>query len=162
MKDLSIQARVYVLVAIFVAVILLFWSLAQVDWGNIWMMLALSGLASLTLILKVVGATERSHYNISFLVYGFAFVLLGPEATVFVILVSNLVEWAWHRYTWYIQCYNIATYIFAVHFAGQVYEKVHPGMHMYGLVGIASVTITKSRKLIPYFYWYCCRVTISP
>lgn len=141
MSVLSLRARIFILITITVAGVLLLYNLTQMDWGNIWMMLVLSALASLTLIFKVIGATDRSHYNVSFLVYGFSFLILGPEATVYVIVVSNLVEWAWHKYVWYIQSYNIATYILATHLAGQIYLLVNPGMQAYGMIGITSVLL---------------------
>jgi diguanylate cyclase (GGDEF)-like protein/putative nucleotidyltransferase with HDIG domain len=124
MKDLSIKAKGYILSSIFFGGALLVWNLFYMSWGEIWMLLALSVIASLTLILKVVGATGRSHYNISFLVYGFTFLLLGPEEAIFVILISNLVEWAWHRYPWYIQSFNIASYVIAMHSAGLMYRHI--------------------------------------
>lgn len=124
MKDLSIKARIYILCTIIIGGVLVLWSLYHLVWAEMWTLIVLSVIASLTLILKVEGATGRSHYNISFLVYGFAFILLGPQEAVFIVLISNLVEWAWHRYPWYIQCFNIATYVFAMHTAGQVYRHI--------------------------------------
>ena len=87
MSELSLKAKIFILFTITLAGVLLLYTLTQMDWGNIWLMLALSVLASLTLIFKVIGATDRSHYNISFLAYGFSFLMLGPEATVFVIFI---------------------------------------------------------------------------
>lgn len=141
MSDLSLKARIFILFTISLAGMLLLYTLTQIDWGDIWMMLALSALASLTLIFKVIGATDRSHYNISFLVYGFSFLILGLEPTIFVIVISNLVEWTWHKYVWYIQSYNIATYILATYIAGQIYLLVNPSMQTYDLIGIASVLL---------------------
>ncbi len=40
--------------------------------------------------------------------------LLGTPAAVFVILVSHLVEWLWHKYPWYIQLFNIGNYALAM------------------------------------------------
>ena len=94
MRNLSIQAKAYILGTIAVGTGLLVWELTNLDWGQIWQLLILGALASLSLILKVQGTTERSHYNISFLVYAFTFVLLGVPAAMFVILFSNLVEWS--------------------------------------------------------------------
>lgn len=141
MKDLSIKARSYILGTIFIGMILLAWSLLRIDWGQIWNLLVLGALASLTLIFKVIGATKRSHYNISFLVYGFTFVLFGWESAILVILISNLVEWAWHRYPWYIQCYNIATYTAAMYLAGLVYIIVSPEKQLFNLIGVTSILL---------------------
>lgn len=77
-------------------------------------------------ILKVQGATNRSHYTLSFLVFGFTLAHLGmPEATL-VILVSNLAEWIWNRPAWYIQLFNISCYVIAAEVAGLIYSAFNP------------------------------------
>ena len=107
MQELSVRARVFIITTILVGLVLLTWSLYQIELENTWMLLVLIAGASISLILKVEGATERSHYNISFLFYAFTFVLFGPYETVLVILVSNVVDWAWHKYQWYIQANDL-------------------------------------------------------
>lgn len=141
MKDLSIKAKSYILGSIFLGVILLTWTIIQIDWGQIWGLVALAALASLSLIFKVIGATERSHYNISFLLYGFTFVLFGWESTILVILISNLVEWVWHRYPWYIQSYNIATYTIAIYFAGLIYSIANPEKQLFSSLVVSSILL---------------------
>lgn len=139
MHELSIKAKIYISITILVGLVLLIWSLIQLDIDNVWILLVLIAGASISLILKVEGATERSHYNISFLIYAFTFVLLGPDATVLVMLVSNLIDWAWHRYLWYIQLFNISTYIIAVQAAGLVYLGINPALYLYSLMGVISI-----------------------
>ncbi len=128
MQELSMKAKIYVFTTILIGLVLLIWSLFHLEPGNTWMLLVLMAGASISLILKVEGATERSHYNISFLIYAFTFVLFGPDATVLVILVSNLIDWAWHKYLWYIQLFNISTYIIAIQAAGLVYLGINPDL----------------------------------
>jgi diguanylate cyclase (GGDEF)-like protein/putative nucleotidyltransferase with HDIG domain len=139
MKDLSIQAKVYVIATILVGLVLLVYSLAQLEWSNAWMVLALITCASVALIFKVEGSTNRSHYNISFLVYAFSFTILGPNPTVLVILVSNLIDWAWHKYPWYIQCFNISSYIFGIQLAGIVYLRFDPNQDINSMQGILAL-----------------------
>ncbi|HSF80666.1 MAG TPA: diguanylate cyclase [Anaerolineales bacterium] len=103
------------------------------------MVLALSVVSSLSLVLKVIDSTDKSHYNISFLVYGFTFLLFGPEAAVVVVLVSNLVEWAWHQYVWYIQSFNIATYVIGMQVAYSAYRWINPGKSYFEVQGVAGV-----------------------
>jgi diguanylate cyclase (GGDEF)-like protein/putative nucleotidyltransferase with HDIG domain len=139
MRKLSAKAKAYILGTIFVGIGLFAWELTNLDWGQIWHLLALGALASLSLILKVQGTTERSHYNISFLVYAFTFVLLGVPAAMFVILFSNLVEWAWHKYPWYIQSFNIANYMIAIQFASWVYLAINPAQGVYNFIGVIGL-----------------------
>ena len=93
---------------------------------GIWSTAILCLLASLALILKVEGPTNRSHYTFSFLVYGFSFTLLGIPETMLVIVVSNLAEWLWNRPPWYIQVFNTSCYIIVVQIAGLVYGWINP------------------------------------
>jgi hypothetical protein len=96
MKELSLPTKLY-LYAIYIAGIGIFaWHLNKIEVSKLWMLMFLCLLASLTLILKVAGATNRSHYTFSFLVYGFTFALYGTSEAILVIVVSNLVEWLWN------------------------------------------------------------------
>lgn len=90
--------------------------------------LAVGALASVAQVLKVEGATNRTSYNAGWLFYGFAFLLLGARAALFVIVVAHLVEWAWHKYPWYIQSFNIASFAIAILWADSVYRLVNPSM----------------------------------
>lgn len=152
MKDLSKKAQLYILGTILTGLALLTLNLQSVDLEDGWMLLVLTGIASLSLIFKVVGSTERSHYNISFLIYAFTFVMFGPEASIWVILLSNLAEWAWHRYPWYIQSFNISTYIIATYLGGVVYERVLIGDSLQSLVGVAAIlAATATFTLVNHF-----------
>ena len=117
MGKLSRTAKTYILTTILIGLGLLVWSLIQMDWQWIWL-LPLAFLASLAQVFKVEGSTHESSYNISWIVYAFTFLELGLPSAVFVIVVSHLVEWARHRYLWYIQCFNIANFIIAIYLAG--------------------------------------------
>jgi diguanylate cyclase (GGDEF)-like protein/putative nucleotidyltransferase with HDIG domain len=111
MKELPQNARIYVLANLFGAALLLIPTFASFAINEIWLILALCLLASLTQVFKVEGSTERSSYNVSWILYGFSLVLLGAPQTLIVILVSHIVEWIWYKYAWVIQTFNIASYI---------------------------------------------------
>ena len=60
--------------------------------------------------------------------YGFAFIALGPGTALFVVVVSHLVEWIWHKYPWYIQTFNIGSHVICpCYLAGLVFGTVQPG-----------------------------------
>jgi diguanylate cyclase (GGDEF)-like protein/putative nucleotidyltransferase with HDIG domain len=141
MKDLSRKARVYIVVTYLCGLLVLGLNLPRLNLSDPWMLLSLSILASLSLIFKVEGATDRLHYNISFLIYSFTFILLGVADTILVILISNLVEWTWHKYPWYIQIFNIASYLVVMHISGMVYEFINPEMTVFSLAGILGTLL---------------------
>ncbi|HSB67218.1 MAG TPA: diguanylate cyclase, partial [Anaerolineales bacterium] len=141
MKSLSLPARFYIVFTILVGSFSLGWNLYHLDREELWTTAVLSVLASLSLILKVEGSTKRSHYNISFVIYAFTFVLLGPEEAILVILIANLAEWAWYRYPWYIPSFNIASHILVLHLSGIIYHWINPGSEIIGWLGVLSILV---------------------
>jgi diguanylate cyclase (GGDEF)-like protein/putative nucleotidyltransferase with HDIG domain len=119
MSELSWKARTFILSTIFVGLGLSVYNLLRVDWHN-YSMLILAGVAAIAQVYKVEGATHKSSHNLGWVVYGFSFMLLGGPATIFIILVAHLVDWAWHKYPWYIQSFNMATFAIAISVAGLV------------------------------------------
>ncbi|MCJ7536049.1 MAG: diguanylate cyclase [Anaerolineales bacterium] len=139
MKDFSWQTKTYIILTI-VTGFAIFASLAlNSDWGNYLSILALSSLASVTLFFKVEGTTNRSHYNISFMVYGFTLALLGVEACIVVIVTSNLVDWAWHKSPWFIQGFNIASFVIVAYLSGFLYQFINPSMSLVSLEGVLGI-----------------------
>ena len=63
---------------------------------------------------KTEGATSRSSFNLSWIVYAAVFVQYGMSAAFVVILVGHLAEWIWYRYPWYVQSFNIASFALVV------------------------------------------------
>lgn len=126
MSQLSLKTRLFLLSMYIVGVLLLVFNLANVRNIDAVALGGLSLLGSVLHILKVEGATNRSHYTISFLVYGFTLIVLGLPEMLVVILVSNLAEWAWNRTDWYIQLFNISCYAAAAQTAGWIYSTINP------------------------------------
>lgn len=117
MSQLSHLTKLYLVGIIAAGGVLLVWQLPLLPTSELVLTVVVSALGALAQVFKVEGPTERSSYNISWVTYGFAFVVLGTPGAIFVILVAHLVEWAKHRYQWYIQCFNIGQFIIAVSLA---------------------------------------------
>jgi hypothetical protein len=143
MKKLSLSSRVYILSTIVIGIGLLTWMAVNLDWAN-WGLYFLAALGALGQTLKVEGPDDKTNYSIAWFVYGFAFIHLGTASALFVIAISHLVEWFWHKYPWYIQSFNIAAHSIPVFLAGLVIgmlgremSPLNPG----NALGIASANL---------------------
>ena len=87
MKEMSIPTRMYLFATYLIGALLFSWNLLNWQTKNPVMLVILCLLASLAMIIKVEGTTNRSHYTFSFIVYGFAFAHLGlprrPSSSLF-------------------------------------------------------------------------------
>ena len=128
MKNLSLLTKVYILSTILLGFVLTVWMVVKLDWANIGLFL-LSALGAVAQILKVEGPTDKTNYSIAWFVYGFAFILFGPLAALFVVVVSHLAEWIWHKYPWYIQSFNIGAHGIPVFLARLVFDARSQEMH---------------------------------
>jgi diguanylate cyclase (GGDEF)-like protein/putative nucleotidyltransferase with HDIG domain len=128
MRALSAQTKLYLIAMYIAGFTILMWNINRMASGQTWQIIALGVLASLSLILKVEGSTNRSHYSFNFLFYGFTFAVLGTAEALLVIVVSNLIEWIWNKPPWYIQLFNTSCYIVVMQLAGLAYALVNPGL----------------------------------
>lgn len=138
MKNLSLLATAYVTSVILIGFGLVLWMLGTLNWVNPGLYL-LAALGAMAQTLKVEGPDARTNYSIAWFVYGFAFIALGPVPALFVVLISHLVEWIWHKYPWYIQSFNIGAHIIPVFLAGLVYEIVSQGTQVLDLASAMGV-----------------------
>lgn len=132
MKNLSGLAKVYILSAILIGLGLIVLAGVKFDWSNIGLYL-LCVLGAVAQTLKVEGPNDKTNYNIAWFVYGFAFLALGPQAALFVVILSHLVEWVWHKYPWYIQSFNIGAHAIPVALAGLVFGTLSRGTRVLDL-----------------------------
>jgi len=144
MKELSLPAKFYMIAIYLLGFGLLLWNALNTTPVDFVMAVALAALASLFLIFKVKGATNRSHYTFSFLIYGFAFVHLSLGETMLVILVSNFVEWAWNQPAWFIRLFNNCCYIAVIAVAHFIYTLINPSGLLSTPLGILSLAISMS------------------
>ncbi len=126
MKNISLTAKVYILLIILIGLGLIAWMAANLNWSNTGLYV-LAALAAAAQTYKAEGPNARTNYNIAWFVYGFAFVAFGLAAALFVIVIAHLVEWAWHKYPWYIQSFNIGNHVVSVFLAGLVFKVVSQG-----------------------------------
>ena len=120
MKELTIPTRLYLLLIYVLGALLISQDMLNLQVNEPLMLVILCILASLALIIKVEGATNRSHYSFSFIIYGFSFAYLGVPQTAIVVLASSLVEFLVNRPPWFIQIFNAACYIIVINAAGFV------------------------------------------
>jgi hypothetical protein len=134
MKNLSIAAKAYILGMILAGLALTGWMAQALNWMNPWLyVVAVFGAVAQTL--KLEGPNARTNYSVAWFVYGFAFVAFGPAAAIFVVVVSHLVEWSWHKYPWYIQSFNIGNHVLAVFVAGLVFGLLDHGAEAMNVSG---------------------------
>ena len=126
MKSFSPSTKFYLLITYAAGILIFVSHINKVNFRDPVLLFGLCVLASLALILKVEGSTNRSHYTFSFLVYGFTFAAFGPTEAFLVIVVSNIVEWIWNKPAWFIQLFNTCCYILVMAAAGLVYQWVNP------------------------------------
>jgi hypothetical protein len=143
MRNLSSAAKAYIIGTILIGLGLIAWKMPGSDWGNMGLYV-LAALGAVAQTLKVEGPNDRTNYSIAWFVYGFAFIALGPASAMFVIVVSHLAEWIWHKYPWYIQSFNIGNHVLSVYLAGLVLETVSPGtkvLDLNGALGLAAASL---------------------
>ena len=125
MKNLTKATRAYLITMYLAGLLLLVPNLLQLQITQPVMFAVLCVLGSILHILKVEGATNRSHYTFSFLIFGFAILHLDSPLALLVIIVSNLAEWTWNKPPWFIQLFNISCYSIAAQIAILVYGLIN-------------------------------------
>jgi hypothetical protein len=141
MKHFSLATKSYLLSTLLLGAFLLAWNLQYLDRspGRLIMLLVLILAASLAQVFKVEGTTNRSHYAISFVVYGFSLLHLGLPETLLVIVVSNLAEWLWHRSPWFIAAFNCACYILVMQAASTIFYLINPSGELQIWQNVAAI-----------------------
>jgi hypothetical protein len=126
MKNLSLSSKIYILGTILISIGMMACTAVKMDWTNSGLYF-LAALGAVAQTLKVEGPNDRTNYSIAWFVYGFAFLLFGTASAVFVLLISHLIEWIWHKYPWYIQSFNIAAHAIPVFLAGWAFNMLSGG-----------------------------------
>ena len=142
MKELTVSTRIYIFAIYILGTIFFLWNLFNWQIQEPVVLGILCLLASLALIIKVEGTTNRSHYTFSFILYGFAFAHLGIPGAATVILISNFVEWLVKRPPWFIQIFNTACYIFVINVAGFIFSILNPSLSLTTPTGVLSITVS--------------------
>jgi diguanylate cyclase (GGDEF)-like protein/putative nucleotidyltransferase with HDIG domain len=153
MKNLSKGTRIFLITAYLAGALILLFNFINIKITEPVIFVILCVLGSILHILKVEGATNRSHYTFSFLIFGFAILNLNSQQAIAIILVSNLAEWFWHRPPWFIQLLNISCYIITAQIAFWVYISINPlgittSWQVIHAIGISMVSFTLVNHLI--------------
>ena len=141
MKELSPKTRAYLFSVYAAGGGILAWQLTRLEISAPWLLLGLCCAASLAAIFTVEGATNRSHYTVSFLVYGFTFAALGISATLTVIAISCIVEWIWRRWPWFIQLFNMTCYVLVMYVAHLIFAAINPGEKMNSALAVLALSL---------------------
>ena len=141
MKQLSITTRSFLTCIYIVGASILAMSMTHLRNTESVLLGILCFLGAILHILKVEGATNRSHYTLSFLVFGFALAHFGISEAVLVILISNLAEWIWNRPPWFIQLFNISCYVVAIRIGGGLYSAINPSGVMNSWNAILAIVV---------------------
>ena len=139
---MTLLTRIYLVTIYLTGALLFSWNILTWQIKEPLMLAVLCILASLALIIKEEGATNRSHYTFSFILYGFTFAHLGVPQTAIVIIVSNLVEYLVNRPPWFIQIFNTACYIFVINVAGFIFGSINPSLSLLTPIGIFGITLS--------------------
>lgn len=122
MGEFSRTTRAYILGIIILSSILAIWQIIQIELTGSWLLLVACIVASFLQSIAVFGATVRSTYSLSWIVFAFILILQGPASALIVVLVSHLAEWLLdrNRLTWYIQAFNVGNFFLVVTLSGQI------------------------------------------
>jgi len=142
MREMTIRTRIYMIAVYLVGILFFIWNLDNWQINEPVVLAILCVLASLTLVIKVEGATHRSHYAFSFIVYGFTFAHLGVSETAIVIFISNLVEYLVNRPAWFGPVFNTACYIIVINISGAIFYLFNPDLSLSTTLDILAVTVS--------------------
>lgn len=127
MKQLSTRTKLYLLTVNLLGIYIFASKIFTLHITNPYFFGFLVVLGSVLHIIKVEGPTARSHYTLSFIVFGFILASYGSPGILVAILVANLFQWiSKPPPAWYIQPFNIGCYIITAEFASFIYSSIYP------------------------------------
>ncbi|MGD2158597.1 MAG: diguanylate cyclase, partial [Anaerolineales bacterium] len=138
MKSLSAKTKVFIALIVTMGFLVSGVYLLDTSWFNPWIIL-IAGLAAAAQLVKVKGATDEMTYNISWLLYGFTFVLFGAPSALVVIIVAYIVETIWLKIPWHVQVFNMASYALALSSADLIRSWINPQNELYSLASTVSL-----------------------
>ena len=140
MKQLSTLTKTYLIVITVLGGYILVSSLYGVKILDPFFLAFLVLLGGISHVLKVEGPTNRSHFTISFIVFGFTIALFGNPQILIVILAANLFQWILNPPpAWYIQPFNIGSYLITAQFASFIYRSINPLGELTSLTSIIAI-----------------------
>jgi diguanylate cyclase (GGDEF)-like protein len=119
----------------------------------------LCALAAITQVLRVRGTTNRSSYELSWVVWGFTFVIFGAPATLLTITIAYIAEFIWHKQPWFISIFNIASFAITLLLAEKTITLLSGDAHtwnwisMLGILAGLAVFTSVNHLLIGVVIW---------
>ncbi len=147
MKAMSLPARIYIWAVLVAGSALL---LGTLPWllaiQNEWLIFAVLTLCSATAQLFPVVSPKSQAYYVTLVFLFPAVLLLSPFALAVLVVVTFIPEWIKVRYRWYIQLFNISTFIIAALAAKAVYTVLSPrqGDILDSLAGLLAMVLAAS------------------
>jgi diguanylate cyclase (GGDEF)-like protein/putative nucleotidyltransferase with HDIG domain len=140
MKQLSISTKIYLALVNVSGIFILIANLGGIKRSNLIVLVILALLGGIFHVLKVEGPTTRSHFTISFIVFGFTIAFFkGPEILI-VILAANIFQWILTPPpAWYIQPYNIGSFLITAQAADAIYKLINPLGDLTSLTTILAI-----------------------
>lgn len=145
MSKLSRRAKIYIVAVWICAAVITARCAATEQIPDLFALAGLSLFAAASHIFRVRGATERSSYELSWVVFGFTLIRYGMLATIIVVVVAYIAEFLWHKQSWFITLFNIGAFVVTLMAAHLPLDYL--GTHMptgswqYGFAVVFSVLI---------------------
>jgi len=140
MKQLSILTKAYIVAVNIAGVYILASNLYGMRIVNPGFLAILALLGGILHVLKVEGATNRSHFTTSFIIFGFALASFGRPDILIIIFVANLFQWILNPPpAWYIQPFNIGCYLIAAQVASVIYHAINPSGDLSSTTAIVAI-----------------------
>jgi diguanylate cyclase (GGDEF)-like protein len=139
MNRLSGRAQAYI-IAVWIAAIgiLVGYTFVQ-RIADLIMLTAMCALGAMAQVFRVRGATNRSSYELSWVIFGFALVAYGGLTASIIAIVGYIAEWLWRREPWYIYAFNSGALVIAFALADGAQLLISNGQpftHILHIVGL--------------------------
>lgn len=142
MESFPLKTKIFLFSVMLGGLILMVWNLQFVQQEDLWLLFILMVLGSMAVVFRIEGATTRSHYTISFIVYSFTLFLLGVGEAILVIAVSYLAEWLYRKGKWYISAFNVGCCIICIQAAALVFDWVNPNGEMQTWQSLLAIVLS--------------------
>jgi diguanylate cyclase (GGDEF)-like protein/putative nucleotidyltransferase with HDIG domain len=146
MKDFSTTTKFYLFSIWILGAVLFLWNIPNIRWQEWPVLLVMIVVASVAIIIRVIGITIRWHFDVNFVPYGFSLFHMDIGSTMLMIIVSNLVFWLWYqkefKTKWYIILFNASCYIFVAQLTKLIFDWINPKGDLSTLSGVVGLFVS--------------------
>jgi diguanylate cyclase (GGDEF)-like protein len=145
MNKLSGRAQAYIIAVWTAAIgILVGYTFVQ-RVADLIMLTVMCALGAMAQVFRVRGATNRSSYELSWVIFGFALVAYGGLTASIIAIVGYIAEGLWRREAWYVYAFNSGALVIAFALADGAQTLISNGQpftHILHVVGIFAGIVT--------------------